>query len=208
MNRRSLVPMIAGVALALSLPGAAAFAGASSPDGTFQLAQALVAEHDHHPPPPPPPAPGGMMGMMGMAGMHGGKGPEGNGHGMNGGPEQHFLKMCETADAHHAAMLAFAEVRLKLTEAQKPAWSKFTETAKAAHQAMAKLCDLKDQPPPTTLPERLARAEHFAEAHYTHLQILLPAVTELYGQLTPEQRKIADSLPLGMGGHHGHHSPM
>ena len=46
---------------------------------------------------------------------------------------QHMKEMCDNADAHHMAAVARAEARLKLTDAQKPAWSKFVEAATSAH---------------------------------------------------------------------------
>ena len=195
MKRGTLTLLVAGVALALATPAMAAGWGAPGQDGPFQ-----VAQDDEHPGGPPP---GGMMGMVHSLMGHG----EHSGPGERG-PEGHFLRMCETADAHHAAMLAYAEVRLKLTDAQQPAWTKFAEVAKAAHATMTKLCDLKDKPAPANLPERLARAEQFTQARLAHLQALRPALEELYKTLTPEQQKIADCLPLGGLGGHGHHHPM
>jgi len=202
MNRRSLTLMVAGIALALAVPAATAWSGTTGRDGAFQLAQAQDESHEHA---TPAPGAGGApaMGGQGMMTMH--PGTMGRGEGEHGGPESHFLKMCETADAHHAAMLAYAEVRLKITDAQKPAWTKFTEAAKAAHANITKLCDLKDQPAATTLPEKLARAERVTQARLAHLQTLRPALEELYKSLTPEQQKIANTLSLGTHGHHGHH---
>jgi len=206
MKRGTLTLLVAGVALALAVPALAAGPGTPGRDGTLQLAQAQDEHAGHHPAPAPDAAapPGGGM----MMGLH---------HGMSGkdeardgeqGPRGHFQHMCENADAHHAAMIAFAEVKLKITDAQKPAWAKFTEAAKAAQANLTKLCTLKDQPHPATLPERLARAETVTQARLAHLQTLRPALEELYKELTPEQQKIANSLPLGGHGHHGHHHPM
>ncbi|MEI8393750.1 MAG: Spy/CpxP family protein refolding chaperone [Rhodospirillaceae bacterium] len=165
---------VAGLALALALP--------------LATVQAQTPEAR-----PAGPAPGMMMqqhgGMMGGPGNH----------------EEHIQKMCEDVDAHHAAMLAYAEAKLKITDAQKPAWTKFSETAKNAHANITKLCaEVKDQPAPKTLPERLVRAEKLAKAHYAQLEILVPAVEEMYKVLTPEQQKIADALKVGAHGH-GHH---
>lgn len=149
----------------------------------------------------------GMMGQgMPGPGMMGRGQPNKEG---GDGQSLHFLKMCETADAHHAGMLAFSEVRLKITDAQKPAWAKFVEATKTAHQSMAKLCtEFKDKPMPTDLPERLARDERFAVAKLSHLQAMRPALTELYQQLTPEQQKLANSLPLAGHGRNGRHNGM
>lgn len=186
MKKSSRSLMVAGLALALAVPAVSAWSDAPGRGGAFQMAQDEGAEHA-------PPA--GGPGMMGMR------------HDMMGGPgghESHMARMCDTAEAHHAAMLAYAEVRLKITDAQKPAWTKFTEAAKAAHANLTKLCETKDQPAPTTLPEKLARAERFTQAKLAHLQALRPALDELYKTLTPEQQKVANSLNFGGHGH-GHH---
>jgi hypothetical protein len=188
MKRGSLTVIAVGVALALGLPTVASYAG------PWQMAEAPA--DDAAAPAAPESGAGPYPGMKGM-GMMGHHGPAGD-------PHQNFVRMCENADAHHAAMLAFAEVRLKLTAAQKPAWTKFAEAAKTAHQAVDKLCvEQKDQPAPVTLPERLARAEQVAAAHLAHIQALRPALDELYQLLSPEQRKTADSLHLGVPGAHG-----
>ena len=64
----------------------------------------------------------------------------------------------------------------------------------------------KDKPRHLSLPERLAGAEETAKARLAHIQTLRPAVDELYKALTPDQRKIADTLPLGTPGQGGHRS--
>ncbi len=185
MKRGTLTLAIAGMALALAVP--AAGAGTPAPGAAILLAQAQTGDQAE----PAQPGPGMMKPhMMDQSDKH-------RQHG------QRMQQMCETADAHHVATLAFSEARLKLTEAQKPAWSKFVEAATAAHQGMIKVVctDLKDKPRPATLPDRLARAEEMAKARLAHLQALRPAVDELYKALTPEQQKIADTLPLGSPGH-------
>ena len=181
MNRGTLTLAIAGMALALALPAAA---------GPLQLAQAQGDDQAEQ----ARPGPGMMKPHMEPADrqrMH----------------DQRMQRMCDTADAHHVATLAFSETRLKLTEAQKPAWSKVVEAATAAHQGMTKLMceDVKTKPHPASLPEHLARAEEMAKAKLNHIQTLRPALEDLYKILTPEQQKIADTLPLAMPGHGGHH---
>jgi len=50
--------------------------------------------------------------------------------GAHGDPAAHFAEMCDTMEARQAGMLAFAEVRLGLTDAQRPAWTKFAAAVK------------------------------------------------------------------------------
>lgn len=127
----------------------------------------------------------------------------GFGGGFGGGPGG-FARMCENQDARMAGMLAFAEKKLNITEAQKPAWTTFTRAAEASHGPVDKVCaELKDKPAAATLPDRLERMQTVMGARFTQFQQMLPAVKELYGQLTPEQQKIADEFMnrgRGMGG--------
>ena len=193
MKHGTLTLAIAGMALALAVPAAA---GTPTPGAAFQLAQAQDDDHADHAGPGP-----GMMMRQQMG--EDGKGPADK-HRQHA---QRMQQMCDTADAHHVATLAFSEARLKLTEAQKPAWSKFVEAATAAHQATTKLmcADPKAQTAPATLPDRLAREEQMAQAKLAHVQTLRPALLDFYKTLTPEQQKIADTLPLGGGHGHGGH---
>jgi hypothetical protein len=125
----------------------------------------------------------------------------------------HFAQMCETLDARQAGMLAYAEVRLGITDAERPAWTKFAGAVKTSSAPIRQVCSqVAGQPEPKTLPERLHRMELVGTAHLERLRQITPAVEELYGALTPQQREIADHLVEGMvhegHGHGWHHPPM
>ncbi|WP_448190104.1 Spy/CpxP family protein refolding chaperone [Azospirillum sp. sgz301742] len=106
-----------------------------------------------------------------------------------------FARMCETQDARLAGMLAFAEKRLKITEAQKAAWNKFADQARASQKPMQDVCaTLKDKPQPTNAIERLDRVDAIMTARQAQFHQMLPALKEMYGQLTPDQQKVADEL--------------
>lgn len=133
-------------------------------------------------------------------------------HGGNGGPPghemhgMHFKMMCGNRDAHRAAMLAFAQVKLGITDAQKSAWSSFSDKLKAADQPMRTVCEqLAGAPEPSTLPERLARMEQVSTARLNELKQVRPAIEDLYKQLTPDQQKIADRMLQHGGDRHGMH---
>jgi protein CpxP len=194
MKRGTLTLVIAGFTLALALPPVTAVSAPVTGNDGFQVAL------DDGQPVPPPPGPDATLPGPGMTG---------HGWHKEGGwdPQEGFKHRCEIGEAHQAAILAYAEVRLQLTDAQKPAWAKFVEAAKAARAPQAKLCvDLADKPRPATLPERLARIEQVTSARLAQLQAFRPAVEELYQQLTPEQRNLADRLVRPGGGGHHHHS--
>jgi len=123
--------------------------------------------------------------------------------GHHGDPAQHFAQMCDTMEAHQAGMLAFAEVRLAITDAQKPAWTKFATAVKASSAPMKQLCaSVVGQPAPKTLPDHLHRMEAMETARLEQLRQVTPAVEELYGALSPKQKELADKMVEGMM-HHG-----
>ena len=140
-------------------------------------------------------------------------GPQPGGPGMGpgaGGPDRHFARMCEDQEARLAGKLAYAEKKLNITDQQRAAWTKFADAARSSLKPTQDLCvKFKDAPPPAALPQRLERVEQMMQAHLQQIQTIRPALTDLYGQLTPEQQKQADRMltpgPGGMGGHHGGH---
>lgn len=122
----------------------------------------------------------------------------------DGAPGARFTRMCDDQDARQAGMLAYAEKRLKITDAQKAAWGKFTEAARASAQPMKAACDgLKDKPAPTNAIERLERMDTVMTARQTQMHQMLPAIKELYAQLSPDQQKVADDLLSHGPGHPG-----
>lgn len=132
-----------------------------------------------------------------------------------GGPGSGFdplTHMCQDMDARHAAMLAYAEAKLKLTDAQKPAFKKLSDTLATAHEPMRKLCtDQAGKQAPTQLPARLEGMQKMLEARTEAMRRAVPAIKEFYGQLTADQQKIADDMMAGRRGgmgmgmmHHRH----
>jgi periplasmic protein CpxP/Spy len=144
----------------------------------------------------------GMGKGMGM-GMHGKM------HGGGMGPE----KMCADHDARQAGMLAYAEKKLAITDAQRDAWNAVVTAMKLNNEAMAKTCDAAktvDPAAPVTLPQRLDRMQAMTTMRAEHMGKVIPAVKALYEKLTPEQKTTADGLfahgPMGgMGGMGGMH---
>jgi periplasmic protein CpxP/Spy len=183
MNRKFLIAATLGLGLALS-GGAAALA-----QGGYQCPMGGEG-------------PGAGMGKgMGMGmGMHGKM------HGGGMGPE----KMCADHDARQAGMLAYAEKKLAITDAQRDAWNAVVTAMKSNNEAMTKMCDAAktvDPAAPVTLPQRLDRMQAMTTMRVEHMGKVIPAVKALYEKLTPEQKTVADGLfahgPMGgMGGMH------
>ncbi len=155
--------------------------------------------------------PGGGPGMgpgMGPGDMMEGRGP-GMGPGM-GGPGGDPSWMCESVNAYVAGILAFTEVRLGITDAQRPAWEHFATAARSAAEPISRLCaEHMSEGRPATLPERLERMEEGMNARLEAIRQVRPALTELYGALTPEQQQILDRMAMRhmgrFGQHHGRH---
>ena len=120
-------------------------------------------------------------------GMHHG----GWGHGGFGGPE----RMCDNQQARMAGMLAFAKEKLGITQQQEAAWTKFADTVRSSQQPMAAACaQIKDKPAPATLPERVERMQTMMSARAAQFEAVVPALKEMYAQLTPEQQKTANEM--------------
>jgi protein CpxP len=126
--------------------------------------------------------------------------------GMAGG----FGRTCDALEARQAGMLAFAEVRLGITDAERPAWTKFVAAVKASSAPVQQACAaVAGQPAPRTLPDRLHRLERIETARLEQLRQVTPAVEELYGALTAQQKGTADRLVDGMDPRPGmSHPPM
>ena len=121
--------------------------------------------------------PAGMMPMMNMM----------MGMGMQPGAE------------HVEGRLAFIKAELKITDAQAPQWNAFAEAVRRNVGSMAEMRKsmMGGQGAPATLPERLAREDKLATAHLAALKKTEEAVTQLYGVLTDDQKKVADTIVVG-----------
>ena len=86
-------------------------------------------------------------------------------------------RMCTEAPARLAGRIAYAEVKLGITDAQRSAWQTFSTEARAAAQPMLKLCDT---PPANTRGDAaasLAQRERFLTASLESSGIGRTAVT-------------------------------
>lgn len=118
-----------------------------------------------------------------------------------GGPGAMMERMCQMGPARLAAGLAFAEVRLGITDAQRPAWTTFAQEARASWAPIGRACGETRAPAdPTDFAARLAVHERMAAAFAEALRTLRPAVERMQAQLTPEQRRmVAEVMERGPG---------
>lgn len=122
-------------------------------------------------------------------------------------------RVCKEAPARLAGRIAYAEVKLGITDAQKSAWQTFATEARAAAQPMMKLCDT---PPANTRGDaaaELAQRERFLQATLDTTKAMRAAVEKLTPVLTADQKaKLADLIRMeGRRGMHrmgDHRMPM
>jgi len=189
-------------------------------------AQAPTADDPHHPPqsatPAPTPAqpptgqPGmGMMGDMPMMNMMGRmRDMMGDMPMMNMMAMMRMMRMMEmmgpgmTAIDRIEGRIAFLRAELNITEAQASAWNAFADAmrtnakklAEVRASMMARLDAGQQQAP--TMAERLDQQERSLLARLEGTRALKSAVTNLYGTLSEDQKKIANELlapQMGMG---------
>lgn len=129
-------------------------------------------------------------GMMGSSMMGGGM--------MGGGMMQMMM-----GPGHTEGRLAFIKAELKISDAQMSQWKAFADAVRANAAAMVDMhrSMMSQHAPSSTLPERLAAEDKALSAHYAAFKKTTEVLNNLYGVLSPEQKKIADGIvvgPMGM----------
>lgn len=109
---------------------------------------------------------------------------------------------CIEHDARIAGRLAYLEVRLELTEAQRPLWDKWRDAVKAGSEQERAAClqDAKTQEEMPSIVDRLSRLERILGARAEALKSAQPALQALYQALTPDQQDVIDQ-PWSWAGH-------
>jgi protein CpxP len=106
-------------------------------------------------------------------------------------------RLCEDHDAVLAGVLAFDKVQLALTEAENGDWNTFVAMVDDVPDPLQSLCSATPQPGEMTgLLRRVDRLEQLDAAGLEAIKRIRPALAELYGRLTPEQRQTADRLTI------------
>ena len=116
--------------------------------------------------------------------------------------------LCEDRQARAAAKLAYVEVKLGLTDAQKPLFAKWRQAVmdSAAKQKTACLAeapkgDMKQMP---TILERESHEETALQARLDMLKSSRPALQAFYDSLTDAQKESFNHMHQEhMRGHHG-----
>jgi len=119
-------------------------------------------------------------------------------------PMMNMMMGAQSGAEHIEGRLAFVKAELKITDAQAPQWGTFAEAVRRNAGAMAEMRKSMmggQGAAPATLPERLAREDKLVTAHLAALKKTEEAVAQLYGVLTDDQKRVADTIvvgPMGM----------
>lgn len=137
------------------------------------------------------------MGPMGMGPMAG----EGMQYGPGGqmGPKGMRAGMRMDPAQRAERRLEFFKGELKLTPEQEPLWQAFAEKAKG--EAGKGMQAMRGQAADANLtaPERMALMQKLMQERVDAMAGVHDSFNRLYGALTPEQKKVADQYPDGMG---------
>lgn len=122
---------------------------------------------------------------------------------MGGGMEhmQHMMSMMHEKLSHAGDRVASLKTELKITDAQMPAWTKFSDALLASAKSMEDSMDAMHKRMqfgvPQTLPEKIDHHAKMAAEHLANLQAIKAALDPLYASFSDEQKKLADGLKIG-----------
>jgi len=108
--------------------------------------------------------------------------------------------MCMEPNALVVGHLAYMELKLELTSAQRPLWDQWRQIVVAGAQKERTAClqDVAAASEPPTIVERSARIAQVLAAESESLKAAQPGLEALYQALTPEQRAVLDRSTVGM----------
>jgi LTXXQ motif family protein len=105
-------------------------------------------------------------------------------------PHPSFPGLCQDAPALFAGWKAYTQETLRLRSDQQSAWQSFVQSARGAVEPIVQVCTrAQANLEPADLPAQLALQETLASARLDALHTLTPAVTQLWSELSPEQRQ-------------------
>lgn len=142
-------------------------------------------------------------GMMGQGATGGGMMTGQSQAGPGTMPMMNMIMRGWSGPEHIEGRLAYIKAELKISDAQTPQWNAFADATRANAKAMFEIRGtmMSRQSASVTLPDKLALEEKAVTAHLEALKKIEDAASKLYGMLTDEQKKLADSIiigPMGM----------
>lgn len=143
-------------------------------------------------------------GISGIAIAQPGMGMRGGGSGCDGmGPMGRQAAMKFDPAERAEQRLDYMKYRLKITAEQEPLWQAFADRARA--EAGKGYKAMRDQAADANLtaPERMAQMQKLMQERVDAMAGVHESFNRLYAALTPEQKKVADQYPSGMGARMG-----
>lgn len=135
----------------------------------------------------------GMMGRGGMIGMMGGGCPM-------MGPMMGMMRGDGDTPAYAAGRIAFLKAELTITDTQQSVWDTYATALRKNLESMQGMHKtMMGEMQAATPVERLDRHIAAMEARLQSLKDIKPALAGLYGALSDEQKKKANTLLTGMG---------
>lgn len=199
--------LFSGVCFAAALafaPLTALAQGAPAAGGghDHQMGGGMMGGHDHQ-------MGGGMMGggghemgggMMGGGMMGGGMDPMAHMMGMMENMS-HMMAMMHDKLSHAGDRIAALKTKLKITEAQTPAWNKFADAllaaAKSAEESIETIhMQTLHSVSSSSLPEKLEFHAKMAATRASSLSAIKAALDPLYASFSDEQKQIADGMHI------------
>jgi hypothetical protein len=102
---------------------------------------------------------------------------------------------------HVEGRLAFLRTELKITDAQMPQWSRFTDALRSSAKSMSGMQQqMMQDGMAESLPARLELHVKMLSARLDALKTMEAALDPLYASLSDEQKKIADELMMSSMG--------
>lgn len=122
-------------------------------------------------------------------------------------------QMCSDQYARHVGQVAYLEAKLSLSDAQRPLFASWKDSVLSSAKANESECLAMHHDfahPPSVL-DREAHLRDMLQHRLAELDAQRPAMTALYQSLTPDQKRIVDSMGRGRFGMHrpgmGHGGP-
>jgi protein CpxP len=130
---------------------------------------------------------------------------EGWDHARYGGKHRGMHMVCAQGEERLEDVVTFAEIRLSITDAQKPQWNAFTEAVRTGGAQMLKACDRMDTLRTGTAPARFAEVEEIMEDALAATKSIRAAFDPLYVVLDDDQKATVERLTKHRHGHHDGH---
>jgi CII-binding regulator of phage lambda lysogenization HflD len=113
-----------------------------------------------------------------------------------------MMSMMHEKLSHAGDRVAALKADLKISEAQMPAWDKFTDALLAAAKSMEESMEgmhkqMMQSGGTASLPQKLEHHAKMAAGHLANLQAIKAALDPLYASFSDEQKKLADGLKIG-----------